>query len=528
MGDLVLDTLKKVVDYVVELADDFADVLKRGMRMFLSSLLRDDLSVMEEIYDKLFKECPQINELWKREKESVKSGETGALNLLGMVVSAGIGTGIGMGLGGFGRDIQNFFNTFRPVAPLPPDILAYGKHSGKITDNKFRTDLLSQGFAKEKHSIIYDYYKPKLPPTTLLEAEKRIEKLDYDVTQALKDAGFNDKEIKILRDLSWAYPSPTDFIRFAVRDVFTKDAKTQEALSAEFPEDIVPYAEKAGMSKDVLMWYWKAHWELPSPTQVYEMLHRLNPDVLAVRGDAYKEMGLELDKLQTTKETVEFYLKQADYDKRWRQRLLAISYNPLTRVDLRRIYELGLIDDNELLARLMEVGYTKKDAELMLEFYKTFRQEEARTFVKTEIKYLLYYGIINETEAKVMLERLGYTEEDAKTMIELWKVKLAEKDMRETQKFVRDAYALGEITREEAERILKEAGLSKEVIAVVLDKEDKRRLKSVKLPSASTVVKWLKLGVITKEKAREILRSINVKEEYIEYYIKEAEVEGGE
>jgi len=276
------------------------------------------------------------------------------------------------------------------------------------------------------------------------------------------------------------------------------------------------------------MWYWKAHWELPSPTQVYEMLHRLNPDVLKVRGDAYREMGLELDKLQTTKETVEFYLKQADYDKRWRQRLLAISYNPLTRVDLRRIYELGLIDDNELLARLMEVGYTKKDAKLMLEFYKTFRQEEARTFAKTEIKYLLYYGIINETEAKVALERLGYTEEDAKTMIELWKLKLAEKDMRETQRYVRDAYALGLITREEAERLLKEAGLSEKVIAVVLSKEDMRRLKSQKLPSPTTVVKWLKLGIITKDVARELLKRINVAKDVIDYYIKEAEVEGGE
>jgi len=528
LGDLVLDTLKKVVDYVVELADDFADVLRRGLRMFLSSLLKDDLSVMEEIFDKLFKECPQINELWKKEKESIRKGETGALNLLGIVASVGLGTGIGMGLGGFGRSIQNWFNSWLSPTPLDPPVLAYAQHTGKLTANKIEASFSSLGYASDYWNVLYDYYKPKLTPTELLEAEKRIEKLDYDVTQALKDAGFNDKEIKILRELSWAYPSPTDFIRFAVRDVFVEDKEVKEALEAEFPEPIVPYAEKAGMSRDVLMWYWKAHWELPSPTQVYEMLHRLNPDVLAVRGEAYKEMGLELDKLQTTKETVEFYLKQADYDRRWRQRLLAISYNPLTRVDLRRIYELGLIDDNELLARLMEVGYTKKDAELMLEFYKTFRQEEARTFAKTEIKYLLYYGIINETEAKVMLERLGYTEDDAKTMIELWKVKLAEKDMRETQRYVRDAYALGEITREEAERILREAGLSEEVIAVVLDKEDKRRLKSVKLPSASTVVKWLKLGVITEEKAREILRSINVKEEYIEYYIKEAEVEGGE
>jgi len=528
LGDLIEGTFKKVVDYVIELTDDFADVLKRGMRMFLSSLLQDDLEVMEETYDTLFKECPQVNELWKKEKKKVKEGKTSAVQLLGLVASSAVGTGVGMGLGGFGRDIQNFFNTRRPVTPLTPDILAYGKHSGKIDNNIFVTDLLSQGYAEEKHSVIYDYYKPKLSPTALLEAEKRIEKLDYDVTQALKDAGFNDKEIKILRELSWAYPSPTDFIRFAVRDVFVEDKEVKEALEAEFPEPIVPYAEKAGMSKDVLMWYWKAHWELPSPTQVYEMLHRLNPDVLKVRGEAYKEMGLKEENLKTDLETVKFYLKQADYDKRWRERLLAISYSPLTRVDLRRIYELGLIDDNELLARLMEVGYTKKDAQLLLEFYKTFRQEEARTFAKTEIKYLLYYGIINETEAKVMLERLGYTEEDAKTMIELWKVKLAEKDMRETQKFVRDAYALGEITRAEAEAMLKEAGLSEEVIGVVLDKEDKRRLKSQKLPSPSTVVKWLKLGIITKDVAYRLLKRINVAEDVIEFYIKEAEVEGGE
>ena len=528
LGDLIEQTFKKVVDYIVELADDFADVLKRGILMIIQHLEVEAKPDLDKLIPEEFLEMPYFKSLKGYVEENAGKKPIPLLAIAGMIGGSVVGTGVGMGLGGFGRDISNWFNAWRRPTPLDINILAYAKHTGKLDDATIDTNYASLGYNDNYKDVLFDFYKPKLPPSTLLEAEKRIENLDIDVDKELKIHGFNDKEINILRELSWAYPSPTDFIRFAVRDVFTKDKETEEALSAEFPEDIVPYAEKAGMRKDVLEWYWKAHWELPSPTQVYEMLHRLHPDVLKVRGDAYKEMGLELDKLQTTKETVEFYLKQADYDKRWRQRLLAISYNPLTRVDLRRIYELGLIDDNELLARLMEVGYTKKDAELMVEFYKTFRQESARTFAKTEIKYLLYYGIINETEAKVMLERLGYTEEDAKTMIELWKVKLAEKDMRETQKFVRDAYALGEITREEAKKILREAGLSEEVIAVVLDKEDKRRLKSIKLPSASTVVKWLKLGVVTEEKAREILRTINVKEEYIEYYIKEAEVEGGE
>ena len=524
----MLDTLKKVVDYIVELADDFADVLKRGILMIIQHLEVEAKPDIDKLIPEEFLEMPYYKDLKKYVEENAGKKPIPLLALAGMVGGSIVGTGVGMGMGGFGRDISNWFNSWRRPTPLDIPILAYAEHIGKLDEKTIETNYASLGYNDAYKTVLFDYYKPKLSVTDLLEAEKRIENLDIDVNEELKAHGFNDKEISVLRELSYAYPSPTDFIRFAVRDVFTKDKETQEALSAEFPEDIVPYAEKAGMRKEVLEWYWKAHWELPSPTQVYEMLHRLNPDVLAVRGVAYKEMGLELDKLETTKETVEFYLKQADYDKRWRQRLLAISYSPLTRVDLRRIYELGLIDDNELLARLMEVGYTKKDAQLMLEFYKTFRQEEARTFAKTEIKYLLYYGIINETEAKVMLERLGYTESDAKTMIELWKVKLAEKDMRETQKFVRDAYALGEITRTEAERMLREAGLSEEVIAVVLDKEDKRRLKSQKLPSPSTVVKWLKLGIITKDVAYRLLKRINVAEDVIEFYIKEAEVESGE
>jgi len=528
LGDLVLDTLKRVVDYVVELADDFADVLKRGVIMIIKHLEVEFKSDIDRIIPKELMEHNYFkawNDYIQKEAGNKPIALAPILAYLG--TTAG-GVAIGLGLGGFGRNIQNFFNSRLTPTPLNPEECAYFLNRNPTETEKVEEWLKANGYAKDLHYTLLQMYKPKLTPTEIATAYMRGIIDEKQFNYLLEEHGLSERDRGYLKQIIWAYPSPTDFIRFAVRDVFTTDKETQEALSAEFPEDIVPYAEKAGMRKDVLMWYWKAHWELPSPTQVYEMLHRLHPDVLKVRKSAYEEMGLKEENLKTDLETVKFYLKQADYDKRWRERLLAISYSPLTRVDLRRIYELGLIDDNELLARLMEVGYTKKDAELMVEFYKTFRQEEARTFAKNEIKYLLYYGIINETEAKVMLERLGYTEEDAKIMIELWKVKLAEKDMRETQKFVRDAYALGEITRAEAEKMLKSAGLSEEVIAVVLDKEDKRRLKSIKLPSASTVVKWLKLGVITEEKAREILRTINVKEEYIEYYIKSAEVESGE
>jgi len=522
LGELIEGTFKKVIDYIIELADDFADVLKRGILMIIQHLEVEAKPDLDKLIPEEFLEIPYYKNLKKYVEENAGKKPVPLLAIAGMIGGTIVGTGVGMGLGGFGRDISNWFNSWRRPTPLDIPILAYASHTGKLDEKTIDTNYASLGYNNAYKNVLFNYYKPKLSVTELLEAEKRIENLDINIDEELKAHGFNDKEISVLRELSYTYPSPTDFIRFAVRDVFVEDKEVKSALEAEFPEGIVEYAEKAGMRKDVLMWYWKAHWELPSPTQVYEMLHRLNPDVLKVRGDAYKDMGLELDKLETTLDTVKYYLKQADYDKRWRERLMAISYSPLTRVDLRRIYELGLIGDEELLARLMELGYTKKDAELMVEFYKMFRREEVRLWTKTEIRNLLYYGLVNESEAVVLLKRIGYTEEDAKTLVELWKAKLAEKDMRETQKYVRDAYALGEITRGEAEKRLRDVGLSEETINIVLDKEDARRLSSVKLPSPTTVVKWLKNGIITESEAEKILEEINVKKDYIQYYIAEA------
>jgi len=524
LGDLILETLKKVVDYIIELADNFADILKRGLRMFLSSMLADDLEIVEKFLDSITEATPELKEMWSQEKAKIRKGETGAIGLLGIFLGSMVGTGVGMGMGGFGRDIQNFFNKLRPVTPLMPDLASYGKHTGKIMEEDFKEHLLAQGYDEKWHPIMFDYYKPKLNVSQIAEAFLRGVITEENFKEKLKEHGFNENDINVLSQLIWDYPSPTDFIRFSVRDVFTKDKKIREALMSEFPEDIVEYAEKAGLKREQLMWYWMAHWELPSPTQIYEMLHRFHPDVLRVRGEAYKSIGLDVEKLKMTLDDVKTYLRQADYDVRWRERLVGISYSPLTRVDLRRIYTLGLINDEELKARLMEIGYTAKDAELLMAFYHNLKTEEAREWTKSEIKNLLYYGLINDTEAKIMLERLGYSEEDAKLLIDLWKAKITEKDMRETQRYIRDAYALGQITRTEAEAQLRQCGLSEEVIKVVLDKEEKRRLSSQRLPSASTIVKWLKLGIITKDVAIRLLKRINVADDVIDYYIKEAEV----
>ena len=519
MGDLILDTLKKMWDYVCELGDTFIEWMKEGMRKFMLSLLQDDLDVVVDFVDKWIGQHPELKDLWEKEKEKLQKGDTGAFSLLAILIGSMVGTGVGMGLGGFGQDIQNFFNKIRPVKPLPPDVLAYGKHTQRISEEDVKEALLAHGYDEKWHSILHDYNKPKLTIAEILTAEKRLEDVDVEADKRLEELGYNETERKILRELSWAYPSPSDFIRFAVRDVFTEDEEIKSALSAEFPKDIVPYAEKAGMREEVLRWYWMAHWELPSPTQVYEMLHRLHPDVLNVRGDAYKEMGLDTSKLETTLDTVKTYLRQADYDLRWRERLLAISYSPLTRVDLRRVYELGLISDEELLARLMEIGYTKKDAELLMNFYKELKVGAEKDLTKSEILRLFSYGEITEEDTKTMLMDLGYSEEEADFIISIQKAKEREDEIDDLIDTYTLKFIYGEITEEEFITQLDALGIKATRRDKIVEKARRRKEKMVRMPTIKDIQTWFKQKLITEEKARELLTKLRVPEEFHDLYL---------
>jgi len=378
------------------------------------------------------------------------------------------------------------------------------------------SSVLSPLIAKEINAKL----TPEIP--TVTEALRMYYKgilSEEDFKAVMRKLGFSDTYINALKQDYLYYPSPTDFIRFSVREVFSDDKETLEALRAEFPNEIVEYAQKAGMSKEVLEWYWMAHWELPSPTQVYEMLHRLNPEVLAVRGKAYEEMGLDLEQLKTDLRTVEFYLKQADYDKRWRQRLLAISYSPITRVDLRRIYELGLIDDNELLARLMEIGYTKADAQKLVEFYKTYKVSEEKDLTRTQILQLWSIGEITDKECKEMLMRLGYDDVEAEFLITLEKYKLAEKELNDMIEVYVYQFEEGLISEEELVAKLDELGIRATRRDKIVVDAVRRRNRKIRLPSKEDIVKWYNQKLITEEKARELLTRINIPEEFHDLYL---------
>ncbi|RLC76554.1 MAG: hypothetical protein DRJ03_28420, partial [Chloroflexi bacterium] len=210
LGDLVLDTFKKVVDYIVELAEDFADIIKRGILMIIQHIEEETKPDIEKLIPSDLFEYPYYKGLKEYVEKEAGKKPVPLLAIAGMIGGSVVGTGVGLGLGGFGRDISNFFNSWRRPTPLDIPILAYANHTNQLSEEKINTNYANLGYADDYKDVLFNYYKPKLTITELLTAEKRIDKLDYDIDDALKSHGYNDTEISILRELSWYYPSPTD------------------------------------------------------------------------------------------------------------------------------------------------------------------------------------------------------------------------------------------------------------------------------------------------------------------------------
>ncbi|GAI69295.1 unnamed protein product, partial [marine sediment metagenome] len=60
----------------------------------------------------------------------------------------------------------------------------------------------------------------------------------------------------------------------------------------------------------------------------------------------------------------------------WREKLQAISYSPLTRVDVRRVFKMGIIDREQVYRTYLDLGYNEEKAEWLTSFTEMQNTEQ--------------------------------------------------------------------------------------------------------------------------------------------------------
>jgi len=257
-------------------------------------------------------------------------------------------------------------------------------------------EWLWTGWSPDRRDILKEVTRPLLDVGTLRELYHRFPPLEEMVDSTLKEYGFTDTQIESLK-FTWPFIPPVpDLVRMAVREAFTPEIVEKYQTDADFPPKFAEWAAKQGLSTEMAKNYWRAHWNLPSILQGFEMFHR---------GFIDRE---ELDVLLRTLDVMPY----------WRERLTQIAYRVLTRVDVRRMHAIGVLDRDGVLAAYTDLGYNKHDAGLMTDFTEQYNLSVDRELTKTDVLALYKKGTLTPDDTLAALVDMGYEEEDAYYLME--------------------------------------------------------------------------------------------------------------
>jgi hypothetical protein len=311
-------------------------------------------------------------------------------------------------------------------------------------------------------------------------------------------------------------PGPSDLVRFGLREAFDPNIVDRYGYANEMPTAILPWMERQGLGGDTgvarpaaldvagnpipagqAKWfdlYWWSHWDLPSPTQGYEMLFRFYAD------SEFGPSPYHSADTNFSEQDLSTLLRTLDYPAYWRKRLQGISYRVLTRIDVRRMFKLGVLSEAEVYHAYRSQGYNDLDAKRLLGFTKEDARAQQR---KTDITWtkdgaLKYYkaGIIDNRTLRGMLLELGLNQRGVELFIQKADNDLRVESVNETIKLAKRVYFTGLIDDDQLIKLLADSGMLIDRVQHYAARWKMQKQYRHKQNSTMEIVKAFKLGII--------------------------------
>ncbi|KKL46881.1 hypothetical protein LCGC14_2341110, partial [marine sediment metagenome] len=303
-----------------------------------------------------------------------------------------------------------------------------------------------------------------------------------------------------LKQAVFFIPPVQDLIRMAVREVFSPTIRERFQLDEDFPPEFQETAKQQGVSEEWAKNYWAAHWVLPSVTQGFAMLHRK-----VISAD-------ELDLLLRAQDVMPF----------WRDKITQVAFNPLTRVDLRRMHKLELLDSEQLQLRYEDLGFNADNAALMVQFTESFNAEdpadvalELEGLTRGTILGMFDDGVLTEAETDTALTDLGISQPAVALFITQRKL---ERERRTRTGLIENIVRLvggGHINLDAGLDGLAGLGLTATEIAIATQRILSKRKSRDRLPTPVQLNKMLAADIINAEQWDTAMVGLNFSDESI-------------
>jgi len=385
---------------------------------------------------------------------------------------------------------------YRPTLPdVASLILSLYRDPAKETE--VREMLRQHGYTDPNINTMFMASKSILSPNDFKNLFLRGEIDEAGLYTGLHKYGFNDQEIAHLKTLFYPIPQYPDLVRMAVREAFYPDYIEEYGLMQELPGEFLEYSKKQGLSEEWAKRFWAAHWELPSILQGFEMLHRN-----VITSDQLNSLFMATDIMPW-----------------WRDKLQEISYNPLTRVDVRRVFRMGIIDREQVFRTYLDLGYNEEKAEWLTRFTEMQNSEADRDLTKAEILSSYSKQIIGQGECREMLSELGYSEDEVGILISMKEYTTIKEIKDREEKRIRKFYLAGVYTENQVINELGKldlVGAEQESLMKLWDSEKLAKLKS---PSKKELDAFFTNNIITQPQYISEMRNLGYAQKYIDWYL---------
>jgi hypothetical protein len=332
--------------------------------------------------------------------------------------------------------------------------------------------------------------RPTSEQVSKLFRRKQLTKDEFE-TRMRQNGVLHDKDRDAIHNLTQDWPSLSDLTPWIVRDVFDETTidwtEVDRLFEDKYTEESRKYFDAIGLTKDIVKYYWRAHFHLPSFTMASEMYHR------------FRNLP-EGDPLRTDLKKVKALLIQDDWHPDWIERMLAITFRPMRLIDIRTAYDMRILDDEQLKEKLQILGYSDKDVET------TFAQWQRRRDIRDakqggfpSVKQLIKQYANCEIDDHTFRYQLSFvveTPEQEQKAVEAAQIARESESNRRTIAGISYQYRRGLIDEGEANAALSQQGIDPGCIPSLVAQMRQRAQKQPKQVAAGSLCKMLEQGII--------------------------------
>jgi len=489
----VIRSVKRIIN---DTNKQIRQIISFSVSDVLEAWENDLVSYAEPIFNEILA-TPNIPEYIKSplRRALAKESQIGAFILLSMipilvsVMRAGIGNPLS-------RIVEGRIDSILRSQKLDWGTILTLWQRNIITEPQMRTTLAVLGLTKPTIEALMLGTKRPFDELLLTQAHWRGTMGVAQINEELEKQGYTDSQIFQWYQARKVIPSPSDLVSMAVREAFSDSTAQQFGYDENYPAEAAEWAEKQGLGQEWFRRYWRAHWQLPGVTQVREMWRRgiIEP------------------------EDVEAYLLAADLPIFWRDAIQKWMSAEITRVDVRRLYNLNVIGIGDVYTRYRKLGYSEDDAELMTQWTSAEYMNDERELTKTDILTMYKDGIIFEEEATTYLEALEYRDYDITLL-------LAHQDLKREQEYegriieiVQELFVRGIIGRTDVFTELGKLDTPGHFIEDSLQVWDLEKKRKIVTPSLTQLRDMALADVITRQEFRTELENKRYNDKYIRWY----------